>query len=75
MKLTNEVKTSSRLITISEENSIRIFQRKTANQLTYVLPIPNISTLDQIFSIIYCRSIDTLYILLENKEIWIYYAK
>ena len=75
MKLTNDIGKSSRLITVSEENSIRIFNKKNASQLTCVLPIPNMNSLDQIHSIVYSRSIDTLYVLLENKEIWIYYAK
>jgi hypothetical protein len=73
--LTNDVNKSSRLITISEENSIRIFNRKNATQLTCVLPIPDINSLDQLHSIAYSRSVDTLYILLDNKEIWIYYTK
>jgi hypothetical protein len=73
--LTNDVNKSSRLITISEENSIRIFNRKHATQLTCVLPKPDINSLDQLHSIAYSRSVDTLYILLDNKEIWIYYTK
>jgi hypothetical protein len=73
--LTNDVNKSSRLITISEENSIRIFNRKNATQLTCVLPIPDINSLDQLHSIAYSRSVDTLYILLDNKDIWIYYTK
>jgi hypothetical protein len=68
--LTNDVNKSSRLITISEENSIRIFNRKNATQLTCVLPKPDINSFQA-----YSRSVDTLYILLDNKEIWIYYTK
>lgn len=73
--LTNDVNKSSRLITISEENSIRIFNRKNATQLTIVLPIPDINTVDQLKSIAYSRSVDTFYILLDNNEIWIYYTR
>jgi len=73
--LTNDVNKSSRLITISEENSIRIFNRKNAAQLTIVLPIPDINSIDQLKSIAYSRNVDTFYILLDNKEIWIYYTK
>ena len=66
---------SCRMITVSEENTIRIFNRDQAYQLTAVLPIPILNNKLCMLSIVYSRYYDIIYILLSNSELWLYYTK
>lgn len=62
-------------MTAGEENTIRIFNREKSSQITSVLPIPTINNKSQILSIAYCRTSNTLYVLIDNLDIWVYYTK
>lgn len=64
-----------RMLIISEENTIRIFNREKACQMTAVLPIPKLNNKLKMVSIVYSRHYDIIYILLNNNEIWLYYTR
>ena len=63
------------MLIVSEENTIRLFNRDKAYQLTAVLPIPKLSNKSQMISIVYCRQYDLIYIMLDKNELWLYYTK
>ena len=64
-----------RMIITSEENTIRIFNREKACQMTAVLPIPNLNNKLKMVNIVYSRHYDIMYILLSNNEVWLYYTR
>ncbi len=63
------------MLTVSEENTVRIFHRDQAYQLTVVLPIPVLNNKLRMLSIVYSRYYDIIYILLNNGQLWLYYTK
>ncbi len=63
------------MLTVSEENTVRIFHRDQAYQLTVVLPIPVLNNKLRMLSIVYSRYYDIIYILLSNGQLWLYYTK
>jgi hypothetical protein len=63
------------MLTVSEENTVRIFHRDQAYQLTVVLPIPVLNNKLRMLSIVYSRHYDIIYILLSNGQLWLYYTK
>lgn len=70
----NSIK-NKRLITFGEENTIRIFRTDEPSQITIIMPIPILNREIKIKSICYSRLNDTIYVLLTNDDLWIYYTK
>lgn len=71
-------KIHNKLLTLSEENTLRIYSKKADSkeiQMTSVLPIPVINELNRVVSIAYSPRTALLYILIENNDIWLYYTK
>ncbi|CAF0852544.1 unnamed protein product, partial [Brachionus calyciflorus] len=64
----------AQIITLGEEKTIRIFSRSKAYQITSTLPLPTNDLHTRIESIAYCRTLNSLYIFI-NNEIWIFYTK
>lgn len=75
----NEQKTHSKLLTLSEENTLRIYSKKHHGsnevQVTSVMPIPVINDKNRVMAIAFAPSISLLYILIENSDVWLYYTK
>ena len=40
-----------------------------------MLPIPDVHSTSQITSIAYCRSTNSVFIYVNNKDIWFYFTK
>ncbi len=75
---TDTTKTRNKLITLSEENTLRIYSKRKDTkevQVTSVLPIPVINESNRVLSIAYSPAVSLLYILIENSDIWLYYTK
>ena len=79
MNAANANKTRNKLLTLSEENTLRIYSRKkrASNeiQVTTVMPIPVINDRNKVMAIAYAPSVSLLYILIENSDLWLYYSK
>ena len=59
----------------TEQNTILLFNRDKAYQMTIVMPIPKLDSRTKMKSIIYCRTYDLLFILIDHNELWIYCTK
>lgn len=71
----------SKFLTWGEENTLRIYSRKNesgvkqANQITGVLPIPILRENNKILSVAYSIVTNSLYVLIENSDLWVYFTK
>lgn len=66
---------SARVISCSDDGTIRLFKRENAQLLSTILPIPKADFRAKILGIAYSRNSNTTYILLNDNDIWIYYTK
>ncbi|CAG5133957.1 unnamed protein product, partial [Candidula unifasciata] len=66
---------TTRIVAISDDNSVRIMARSNIKSLTTVLPPPNISPLQHIMSVCYSREFSVVYLLINPQEIWVYTAR
>ncbi|GFR91987.1 WD repeat-containing protein 87 [Elysia marginata] len=63
---------TTRLMAISEDSSVRLMARSNRKNLCTVLPPPSISPLQRVLSVCYSREFDTIYMLINPHEIWVY---
>ncbi|RUS77658.1 hypothetical protein EGW08_014581 [Elysia chlorotica] len=63
---------TTRLMAISEDSSVRLMARSNQKNLCTVLPPPSISPLQRVLSVCYSREFDTIYMLVNPHEIWVY---
>ncbi|BFZ08967.1 hypothetical protein BsWGS_12006 [Bradybaena similaris] len=66
---------TTRIVAISDDNSVRIIARSSSKSLTTVLPPPNISPLQHVMSVCYSREFSVIYLLVSPQEIWVYTAR
>ncbi|KAK3608331.1 hypothetical protein CHS0354_030785 [Potamilus streckersoni] len=63
---------TTRLVALGEDSSVRLFIRSNRRNITTVLPPPDISPLQKVLSLCYSREFNVAFLLVSNKEIWVY---
>ncbi|CAL1535162.1 unnamed protein product [Lymnaea stagnalis] len=63
---------TTRLMVISEDSSVRLMARSNMKNMSTVLPPPSISPLQKVMSVCYSRQRNTMYLLIDPYEIWVY---
>ncbi|KAL5018591.1 hypothetical protein ScPMuIL_004313 [Solemya velum] len=63
---------TTRLLTLGDDSSVRLFARSNQKNLTTVLPPPDISPLHSVLSICYTREFNVVFLLVSPSEIWVY---
>jgi len=53
-------------------SSVRMFCRSNRRNITTVLPPPDISPLHKVLSVCYSREKNAAFLLVNNREIWVY---
>lgn len=74
MTIDHSLDKNNQILTFGEEKSIRIFDTFKAIEVSTILPLPFDESKFDIKSIVYCRNIRYVLILV-NEEIWIFYTK
>lgn len=74
MRIDHSFNKNNQILTFGEEKSIRIFDTYKAIEVSTILPLPFDESKFEIKSIVYCRNIRYVLILI-NEEIWIFYTK
>uniref|UniRef100_A0A2C9M1A3 Uncharacterized protein n=2 Tax=Biomphalaria glabrata TaxID=6526 RepID=A0A2C9M1A3_BIOGL len=72
MSLHGSKNKSTRLLVVSEDSSVRLMARSSKKNLSTVLPPPCISPLEKVLSVSYSRDQNTMYLLVDSREIWVY---
>ncbi|XP_064632315.1 uncharacterized protein LOC135490771 isoform X2 [Lineus longissimus] len=63
---------TTRVLTLGEDSSVRLFARSSHKNLSTVLPPPPISPLQRVLSFAYSRKLNIVYILINPHEVWLY---
>ncbi|KAH9503741.1 hypothetical protein Btru_066529 [Bulinus truncatus] len=72
MSLCGSKNKTTRLMVMSEDSSVRLMARGNRKNLSIVLPPPCVSPLDKVISVSYSRDQNTMYLLINPHEIWVY---
>ncbi|XP_059144785.1 uncharacterized protein LOC131931960 [Physella acuta] len=63
---------TTRLMVVTEDSSVRLMARSNRKNLCTVLPPPSISPLQKVLSVCYDREHNTIYMLVNPAEVWVY---
>ncbi|XP_052781071.1 uncharacterized protein LOC128217749 isoform X2 [Mya arenaria] len=63
---------TTRIVAVGDDSSVRMFCRSNHKNITTVLPPPDISPLQKVLSVCYSREKNAAFLLVNNREIWVY---
>ncbi|ESO89998.1 hypothetical protein LOTGIDRAFT_164698 [Lottia gigantea] len=68
---------TTRILTVGDDNSVRLFARKSHKNLSTILPPPDLSPLEEISSLCYSREFNLAFLLIDKNEsktneVWVY---
>ncbi|XP_060076269.1 uncharacterized protein LOC132555908 [Ylistrum balloti] len=66
---------TTRVVSLGDDSSVRLFNRKTSKNLTTVLPPHVVPALQSVMSICYSREFDVVFLLINPQEIWVYTSR
>ncbi|XP_033746435.1 uncharacterized protein LOC117331705 isoform X2 [Pecten maximus] len=66
---------TTRVVSLGDDSSVRLFNRKTSKNLTTVLPPHVVPPLQSVMSVCYSREFDVVFLLINPQEIWVYTSR
>ncbi|XP_069141292.1 uncharacterized protein [Argopecten irradians] len=75
LSLTGHEGKTTRVVSLGDDSSVRLFNRKTTKNLTTVLPPHVVPPLQSVMSVCYSREFDVVFLLINPQEIWVYTSR
>ncbi|XP_021350983.1 uncharacterized protein LOC110448841 isoform X2 [Mizuhopecten yessoensis] len=75
LSLSGHESKTTRVVSLGDDSSVRLFHRKTSKNLTTVLPPHVVPPLQSVMSVCYSREFDVIFLLINPQEIWVYTSR